>query len=195
MSIFSAAVVLFFVMDPLGNIPPFLSVLENVAPTRRRRVLARELLIALVILCVFLFLGQHLLDFMSLRQESISVAGGIVLFLIAVRMVFPPDRGMMGDEVDDEPLVVPLAVPLIAGPSTLATLLLFVRSEPARLLDWLAALGIAWVGTAVILFASPFFLRVLGKRGLKAVQRLMGMILVMLAVQMALEGVLRFLRT
>ncbi|MFH2002110.1 MAG: YhgN family NAAT transporter [Planctomycetota bacterium] len=194
MSILSAAVVLFFVMDPLGNVPIFISVLDTVERGRRRIVLTRELIISLVVLCGFLFLGQYFLDVLNLKQESISVAGGIVLFIIALRMIFPPDKGgVVGGEPGEEPLIVPLAIPLIAGPSTMATTLLLVRAEPDRIMTWLLALIMAWAASAAILSCSNLFLSILGRRGLKAVQRLMGMILVMLSIQMVLEGIKLFL--
>jgi len=193
MSVFSAALILFFVMDPLGNIPVFLTVLDRVAPERRTRVLVRELLLALVILLVFLFIGQPFLGFLALEEESIRVAGGIVLFLIALRMVFPSRGSLVGESPEGEPLVFPLAVPLVAGPSALATLLLLVKSEPERWAEWLIALVAAWLVTAVILALSPLLLKVLGRRGLVAMERLMGMLLVMLAVQLTLQGIRAFL--
>src|SRR5262245_39310861 len=124
MDTFSAAVMLFLIMDPLGNVPTFLSILKDIEPRRRRIILVRELIISLIILLAFLFLGQYLLDFLQLKQESISIAGGIVLFLIALKMIFPSEGGVMGQTPEGEPFIVPLAIPLIAGPSTLAALLL-----------------------------------------------------------------------
>jgi multiple antibiotic resistance protein len=194
MEILTAAVTLLLIMDPLGNIPVFISVLNHIDPPRRHRVLVRELLISLVVLLVFLFLGQHLLQVLNLQQESISIAGGIVLFLIALRMIFPQEGGIMGDLPEGEPLIVPLAVPMLAGPSTMATLLLLVRSEPGRLLDWLLALTVAWAITAAILLASPVIYRLLRQRGLMAMERLTGMLLVAVAVQMLLGGVADYMR-
>jgi multiple antibiotic resistance protein len=193
MTIFSAALILFFVMDPLGNIPVFLSVLDRVPAQRRTRVLVRELSLALLILIFFLFIGKPFLGFLELEVESIRVAGGIVLFLIALRMIFPPRGGLVGETPDGEPLVFPLAVPLVAGPSALATLLLLVKSEPQRMTEWLIALGAAWLVTAVILTLSPLLLKVVGRRGLVAMERLMGMLLVMLSVQLTLQGIREFL--
>lgn len=187
LSIVSATVTLVLVMDPIGNIPFFLSALHAVSPKRRQRVILRELLIAYAALLVFLFGGQMFLRFLQLRGESISIAGGIILFLIALRMVFP---GMKQEaEIEGEPLVVPLAIPGVAGPSALATVLLLVNSQPDRLLDWLLALTIAWILCAVVLVASPVFYRALGERGVTAMERLMGMILVTVAVQMFLDGI------
>jgi multiple antibiotic resistance protein len=179
---------------PLGNIPVFMSVLNQLDPQRRHRVLIRELLISWAVLLVFLFLGQHLLQVLNLQHEAISIAGGIVLFLIALRMIFPPEGGIMGDLPEGEPLIVPLAVPLLAGPSTMATLLLMVRSEPGRLGDWLIALTVAWAITAAILLASTFIYRLLRQRGLIAMERLTGMLLVAVAVQMLLSGVADYMR-
>lgn len=191
--IFSAAVTLFLIMDPLGNIPVFLSALQNVEPKRRTFVIIRETVIALVVMILFLFVGQYLLDFLGLKQESISIAGGIILFLIALKMIFPQEK-KAENQSEEEPFIVPLAIPLIAGPSLLATLLLFVRSEPTRMMDWLIALLIAWGISSLILLASPFVQKVLKERGLIAVERLMGMILVALSVQMFLNGVAEYLK-
>ncbi len=186
--ILPAATILFLVMDPLGNIPLFLSLLKDVEAKRRRPIILREVLFALVILLFFLFFGQKLLDFLNLQQESVSIAGGIVLFIIAIRMIFPTPAGVMGSQLQGEPFIVPLAIPLIAGPSALATLILMVRSDPSRTLEWLAALLIAWGVTAIILLSAPFLYRILRQRGLAAIERLMGMLLVMISVQMLLNG-------
>ena len=183
-------------MDPLGNIPIFVSVLDQVRPERRYRVLARELLIALAILFAFLFGGQYLLAALHLSQYSVSVAGGIILFLIALKMIFPVPRQMRdNDEPDDdeEPFLVPLAVPMVAGPSAMAILLLLATRHPDRLGLWSLALFLAWAATAVILAAAPLIKDLLGKRGLIAVERLMGMLLVAISVQMFLEGITEFL--
>lgn len=194
MKLFSAVMTLFLIMDPLGNIPLFLSALKDVRPERQRRVLVREILFAYVVLLVFVFLGKYILQLLGLQQETISVAGGIVLFLIAVRMIFPPERGSLADAPEGEPFVVPLAIPLIAGPSTLAALLLLQQSDPTGTLQLLLALTIAWALSAIILLSSTFLYRLLRQRGLIAMERLMGMLLVMLAVQMFMNGVAKFLR-
>jgi multiple antibiotic resistance protein len=187
MKIFFNAITLLLIMDPLGNIPPFLSVLKHVQPDRRRKVLVREIFFAYIVLLVFLFLGKYLLRLLSLQEETISIAGGIVLFLIALRMVFPSDRAT-NDTLAGEPFLVPLAIPLVAGPSTLAMLLL-LQSSPNSTLQLWVSVTLAWVVTAVILLSSTILYRLLKERGLIAVERLMGMLLVMLAVQMFINGV------
>jgi len=186
--LFSIAVTLFLIMDPFGNIPIFLSVLESVPPERRQRVLVRELILALVIIVVFIFGGKYVMSILGLRQESVSIAGAIILFLIALRMVFPSKDTKTTPDPDSEPLLVPLAVPLIAGPSVLAFLLLFASAPEGAHLILLAAAGLAWVGTFLVLFFSTYLARFLGRRGLIAVERLMGMVLVALAVQLFLDG-------
>jgi multiple antibiotic resistance protein len=191
--VFSAVITLFLIMDPLGNIPLFLSALKVVSPERRRIVLLREIIIAYIVLLIFLFLGNYILQFLGLEQETISISGGIVLFLIAVRMIFPGDKPMASDSLEGEPFVVPLAVPLFAGPSVLAALLLMQRAAPADTRSLFFATTIAWVLSGVILLSSTFFYRILRERGLIAVERLMGMLLVMLAVQMFMNGVKTFL--
>lgn len=195
MDLINAAVLLFVVMDPMGNVPIFLSVLDKVAPERRYRVLVRELLIALAILFGFLLAGQYVLEFLGLEEASVSVAGGIILFLIALKMIFPVPRSLRDDEADelDEPFLVPLAVPLVAGPSAMAVLLLLVTKEPESLGTWSLALIVAWLASALILLAAPQLKRLLGQRGLIATERLMGMLLVAIAVQMLLDGTAQFL--
>jgi multiple antibiotic resistance protein len=192
MRIFFNAITLLLIMDPLGNVPPFLSVLKHVQPDRRRKVLVREILVAYVVLLVFLFLGKYLLRLLSLQEETISIAGGIVLFLIALRMVFPTDHAA-ADAPAGEPFLVPLAIPFIAGPSTLASLLLLQSSSNSTLQLW-AALTLAWAVTAIILLSSTILYRLLKERGLIAIERLMGMLLVMLAVQMFINGVAKFMK-
>jgi MarC family membrane protein len=189
----SAAILLFLILDPLGNVPLFLSLLKPLAPGRRRIVLMRELLIALAVLFLFLFAGQWILEAMHIRKESVSIAGGIVLFLIGIRMVFPSPEGLLGEIPEGEPFIVPMAIPLVAGPSGMAAVILMGSSDPDRLGDWSLALLLAWLGTAVILFSATYLYKVLGTRVLTAVERLMGMLLVTLSVQMFLDGVAAYL--
>jgi multiple antibiotic resistance protein len=190
----TVAATLFFVMDPLGNIPVFNSVLSRFEARRRARIVARELIFALIILLAFLFAGTAILHFLGLSQPSLSIAGGVLLFLIALRMIFPRKSGEEMDE-REEPYIVPLAMPLVAGPSTIAILLLLSSSQPERIWEWCIALVVAWAGTTVILTSSPLLLRILGPRGLRAMERLMGMLLVLLATQMLLNGVRDFLES
>jgi multiple antibiotic resistance protein len=190
----AAAATLFFVMDPLGNMPVFNAVLSRFTPQRRAQITARELVIALAILLIFLFAGTAILDFLGLTQPSLNIAGGVLLFIIALRMIFPHAAGEIASE-KDEPFLVPLAMPMVAGPSTIAILLLLSSTEPERIWEWCTALVIAWVATTILLTASPFLLRVLGSRGLRALERLMGMLLVLLATQMLLNGVREFVQS
>ena len=193
MTIAAAAILLFLILDPLGNIPVFLSLLKGLPPARQRRVLARELLIALGELMLFLWGGQYLLDVMHLRQESVSIAGGIILFLIGLRMIFPPRDGIMGEMPEGEPFIVPIAIPMIAGPSGMAAVMLLGSQEPGRMAEWSLALVIAWVATASILFLAPSLQKLLGNRALTAIERLMGMVIVAISVQMLLDGIARYL--
>ncbi|MBA3486468.1 MAG: YhgN family NAAT transporter [Lysobacter sp.] len=194
MTIASAALLLFLILDPLGNIPVFLSVLRSLSPSRRRIILAREMLIALSVLMAFLWGGKYALEAMHLRQESVSIAGGIVLFLIGIRMIFPPPEGLMGELPDGEPFIVPLAIPLVAGPSGMAAVMLMGSNEPDRLADWSLALIIAWAATVAILFSATLLYKWMGIRALTAIERLMGMLLVAISVQMFLDGLGTYLR-
>jgi multiple antibiotic resistance protein len=193
MEMLAAGIALFLVLDPVGNVPFFLSVLARVPAERRQRVALRELLIAYAILVGFLLVGGKFVEFLHLKQESISIAGGIILFLIALRMVFPEHREVQA--ADKEPFVVPLAVPGVAGPSALAMVLLLTQNDPGRRIDWFIALTGAWAATAVVVLAAPLLYRFLGERGLEAMERLMGMILVAVAVQMFLDGLAAVLVT
>jgi multiple antibiotic resistance protein len=188
--ILSAGVVFFLIMDPLGNVPLFLSVLKDVDREKHLRITIRELLIAYVVLLLYLFGGRYILDFLQLSQEAISISGGIILFIIAIRMIFPSSDGLFGDGPGGEPFIVPLAIPAVAGPSIMAVLMLMSKTTPT--IDLLIAITGAWAATAIILLAATPLHRVLGERGLTAVERLMGMILVMMAVQMMLNAVKTF---
>ena len=148
MDTFSAAVMLFLIMDPLGNLPVFLSILRHIDPKRRRKVMVRELLFSLAIMMLFLFVGQQILGFLNLRQEAVSIAGGIILFLIAIKMIFPSEGGVTGLAAGEEPFLVPMAIPMIAGPSILASLMLLANQEPSRMVDWSLALFMAWAASA-----------------------------------------------
>lgn len=192
MDFLSAALMLFLILDPLGNIPVFHSLLAGLGEEQRRRIIVRELVIALVVLLGFLFAGQFVLRILGLQQSSLSIAGGIILFLIALNMVFP-SKGLHAELETTDPFIVPLAVPLVAGPSAIAALLLLATSQPARLWEWAGALCIAWLLTAAILLASTWLMKLIGQRGLRAIEKLMGMLLIMIAVQMFLDGVKEYL--
>jgi multiple antibiotic resistance protein len=192
MTLLSAAVLLFLVMDPLGNVPFFLSTLRQVDPGRVRRVIVRELLIALAVLVFFLFAGRYVLAVLQISEPALSLAGGVILLLIALRMIFPSGERSMREEVEGEPFVVPLAIPYVAGPSAFATELLLMSREPERWPVWLAALLLAWTASALIIYFGSGMRRLLGDKGLVAIERLMGMILVTVAIQMVMTGVVEF---
>lgn len=187
MDLLAFTVTLFLVLDPFGNTAIFHSVLSKVPEARRRKVLVRELLAALAILLAFLFLGKHLLGFLGLRPHTLSISGGIILFLIALGMVFPA-RSVLGESEDGEPFIVPLAVPMMAGPSSIALLLLTASEHPHDRGAVALAVVAAWFVSAVILYAAPTLMRLLGTKGTRALERLMGLLLVLVAVQMFLDG-------
>ncbi|MDQ2916093.1 MAG: MarC family protein [Pseudomonadota bacterium] len=193
--IFSAAVLLLLVIDPFGNVPIVVSALSNVPAARRTRVVLRECLAAYVILLAFMFGGQTFLAWLQLSEVSLAIAGGIILFLIALRMVFRHPEGVFGDPPGEEPFLVPLAIPSIAGPSALATVMLMVSRDPSHRLAWVIALTAAMLVATAVLVAAYRLQRVLGERGMIAVERLMGLVLTALAVQMLLDGVRTFITT
>jgi multiple antibiotic resistance protein len=181
---------LFFILDPLGNIPVFHSILGNYSTPEKTRIIIRELVISLFILMIFLLAGSKILSFLGLSQPSLNIAGGTLLFVIALKMVFP--MGSQEDTVITDPFIVPLAMPLLAGPSALAVLLLLSSSQPDKLLEWIVSLLMAWSAAFVLLVASPFILHRLGDSALHAVTRLMGMLLILVAVQMFLNGITQY---
>jgi multiple antibiotic resistance protein len=189
MSVLSAAVLLFLVIDPLGNIPFFLCVLNKVDEGRRRAIILREMGIAFGVLVLFLFCGQYLLLLLQISEPSLSIAGGIILFIIALRMIFYGSEKVFDDILRGEPFIVPLAIPSVAGPSAMATVLLLMAREPARWPEWLAALAAACLLSGIILFFSSGLIRLLGERVLVATERLMGMVLTTVAVEMFLSAV------
>lgn len=183
----SATVLLLLITDPFGNIPIFANALRSVAPERRARVILREVLIAFGLLLAFMFMGDAFLRLMNLSDLSLQIAGGVVLFLIALRMIFPPPAAAQVVEAR-EPLIVPLAVPALAGPSALATVMLLVSQAPERRLEWVAALTVTMAVCAVVLVLAERIQRIVGERVVSAFERLMGLILVAISVEMLLRG-------
>src|SRR3989344_3462112 len=192
MTIYAATFMLLLILDPVGNIPMFLSLLKRVPPHRRKLVIAREMLFALCILVFFLFFGSYILNGMHISAPALSISGGIILFLTALRMIFPSNKDD-DRERNAEPLLVPLAVPLVAGPSAIATVILFSTTFPDQKAQWLLGIFLAWFITAAVLIASDTLRKLLGDQMLEGIERLMGLILTTLAVQMLLAGTQQFL--
>jgi len=199
MDIASAAIILILVLDPFGNIPLVLSALGRVEEARRRHVIMRECAIAYAVLLAFLFLGRPLLELMRLSEIAIGLAGGIILFIIAMRMVFRHPEGPLGDSggegEDREPFIVPLAIPAIAGPSALATVIVMTSREPGRWPEWMAAITIAVAVSVIVLLLAARISHAVGKRGVNAMERLMGLILTAIAVEMLLHGITDYVRS
>jgi MarC family membrane protein len=190
----SAAVVLALVLDPFGNVPLVNMMLAGVAPERRRVVILRECAIAFAILAAFMAFGRVFLDVMHLSESSVSIAGGVILFMIAIRMVFGDSEGAFGHNAPGEPLIVPLAIPLIAGPSALATIMLMASREPQKMVMWAGALAVTMSIATLVLLSGERMQRVLGDRGMQAMERLTGLILTAIAVEMLLGGIRAFVR-
>ena len=184
----STALIMLFIMDPLGNIPVFLSVLKNVKPERRRTVLIRELIVSLIVLLAFFFIGKYIMSLMHLTGESISISGGLILLIIALKMIFP-QKHEESEDTEEEPFIVPLAIPLVAGPSAFAVILLLPQTPTKVLFMNLAAIIVSWVITAIILAFSTNLYKILQEKGVRAMERLMGMLLVILATQMLIDGI------
>lgn len=189
----SATILLILITDPIGNIPIFANALKPVAPARRPWIILREVLIAFALLLTFMFVGEGFLRVMGLSELSLQIGGGVILFLIALRMVFPPPQSEAPDALG-EPLIVPLAIPAIAGPSALATVLLLVSQAPERRMEWVAALCVTMVVSAVVLVLAERIQRVVGDRFVMALERLMGLVLVALSIEMMLRGLKIFIK-
>ncbi|MBI3283668.1 MAG: MarC family protein [Burkholderiales bacterium] len=193
---FQSLILLILVTDPFGNVPIFVSALSHVAPERRWRVVVRECAIAFVLLLLFMFFGKHFLSALQLSEVSLRIGGGVILFLIALRMVFPQEGGIFGDvEGDHEPFIVPLAIPALAGPSALATVLLFSsdsRRDLALHVAALTAVALVWL---IVLLSAERMQKVLGERAMTAFERLMGLILTAMSVEMLLAGIREYLKT
>lgn len=195
-SLTSTVVILLLVMDPVGNIPLFVSLLQKVPPARRSRIIVRECAIAFSALLFFVFFGRWILDLLGLSDSSLNIAGGVILFLIALRLIFKHPEGVFGaDAIETEPFIVPLAIPSIAGPSAIATVILLVSRSPERIVEWIIALGVASAITLALLLAAGRIARTVGPRGLAAIDRLMGLILTAIAVEMLLKGIEGFVRS
>ncbi len=187
----SATILLVLITDPVGNIPVFANALKHVAPQRRAKVILREISIAFLLLLTFMFVGEGFLRVMNLSDLSLQIGGGVILFLIALRMVFPPPAALETEQLV-EPLIVPLAIPAIAGPSALATVLLLVSQQPERRMEWVAALCVTMLISAVVLVSAERIQRLIGDRLTTAVERLMGLVLVSVAIEMMLRGAKTF---
>ncbi len=188
MSILTISLTLLLVMDPLGNIPNFMAALKSVPEQRRARIILRECLFALGILLAVFVGGRGFMAIFGLSVEALRISGGLMLFLIALRMIFPEGRPERPDHSDEEPFIVPLATPRIAGPSLIATIMILSGNPEVNRMVVLAAIASSWVVSTLILLSAPFFARILRRRGLMAVERLMGMLLIVVAVQMFLDG-------
>ncbi len=186
----SAMLLLFFIFDPFGNIPIFANALKKVSPQRRWKVIIREHIIGLSILMLFMFAGQSFLSALGLTTTSLQITGGIILFLIAIKMIFPPSETTEeNNKEDEEPFVVPLAIPSVAGPTALATVMILVSQQPSQLFSWIGAATLAMTMSAVVLLVANKVQDQLGKKFIVAMERLMGLILVAIAVEMFLKGV------
>ncbi len=192
MSVFSIALSLFLLMDSIGNIPFYISFLKDIEPRRQKQIIIRELLIALGIIFIFAFLGDKLMQFLHIKEDTIQIAGGIILFLLCLKMIFPPARDANEDlPKTTEPFIVPLAVPLVAGPGVLAAVMIYTKQEPSHLV-MAGAILIAWAASLVILLGSFPLQKALGWRGILAMERLMGLLLILIAIQMFLNGIQGF---
>ena len=176
-------------MDPIGNVPVFLSILKNIPLKRRKKIIIRELIIAFAILLFFMFVGRFLLQILQIEQSSLGIAGGIILFIIAIRMIFPGTKPMFTHNEKSEPLVVPLAIPMLAGPSAIAAVILFMAQEPSRWIEWIFVVFVASLISGIILLSSEALGSKLGNRALTAIERLMGIFLIMVSVDFILDGI------
>jgi len=188
----SALILLVLVLDPLGSLPIFIPILREVEAKRRARVAVREVFIAFLVLFAFMFFGEGFLRVMRLSERSLEVAGGVILIIIAIRMIFGSSSGTYGLEPGREPFIFPLAVPLLAGPSAMATVLLLASRQPERMLEWVGALTVALALSGAVLLLADRIRRALGDSVVSAIEKLMGLVLTAIAVEMILAGLKRY---
>jgi MarC family membrane protein len=190
----SALVLLLLVLDPFGSLPIFISVMRGVDPARRTKVAVREVVIAFGVLLAFMFAGRGFLSLMHLSERSLEVAGGVILLIIAIRMIFGSNSGdaYAADGALREPFIFPLAVPLLAGPSALATVLLLASRQPERVLYWVGALTVAMLVSGAVLLAADRIRQLIGASMVAAIEKLMGLVLTAIAVEMILAGLKRY---
>ncbi len=193
MSLLSVTLVLFLIMDPVGNIPSFLNLVKDIDPKRQRKIVIREMLIALVAMLIFNYIGEFIFGILQVSEVAVRLSSGVILFLIAIRILFTSPISLRANLPKGEPFVIPLAIPLIAGPSLLATIMLYAHMEPSQPI-MLIAIFIAWLCASVVLLFSSVLQKYLGNNGLMACERLMGMVLVLLAIQRFMEGVIQFMQ-
>ena len=187
-SFLSAFILLLLVLDPLGSLPVFIPIMRDVAPERRAWVATREVGIAFGVLFAFMFLGEGFLHVMRLSERSLEVAGGVILLMVAIRMIFSHEGGVYGAPQGKEPMIFPLAVPLLAGPSAMATVLLLASRQPDRVLSWVGALACAMAVSGTVLLLCDPIRRLLGDSVVSALEKLMGLVLTAIAVEMILAG-------
>lgn len=192
-SIYAQALIFFLLLDPIGNVPVFLSVLRGVPQKRLKKIIFRELVIALGFILFFFLVGESILKAMDIKEYTLKISGGVILFLIAIRMIFNDEAPPQEKEVLTEPFIVPLAIPLVAGPAILSSVL--IESKTSGALTTILALCIAWVLTTAILLCSSGLQKILGQKGLFASERLMGLVLILLSIQMILNGAQGFYTT
>ncbi len=190
----SAFILLLLVLDPVGNVSTFMALLKGVEPARRKKVILRECAAAAVLLFLFLAVGERFLKLLGLSQSSLGIAGGIILFLIALRMVFESSDKVFGGLPQGEPFIVPLAIPMLVGPSALATVILLSTEHHVGVGSAMLAILLAMAVTTAVLLLGERITRVLGERGLQAMERLMGLLLTAIAVEMFLRGIREFMR-
>ena len=191
MNFLNIVLILFLIMDPIGNIASYLTMTKGLDPKRQQWIIFREMLIALAVMSVLYLVSGYLFSFLSLSEASISLSAGLILFLVSIQILFPEPTSLRANLPPGEPFIFPLAIPLIAGPGLMATILLFSNLSAYRAVMW-PAIFLAWLASGIILYFSPAIKKVLGKSGLIASERLIGMVLVLLAVQRFLEGILAF---
>ena len=188
-SIIGTAVLLMFILDPFGNVPLLLTILKDVDKKRKKFIIIRESIFGLIILLTFFFFGEAFLSIFHLETASVTIAGGVIFFVIALKMIFPGEKGNVTLFGSQDPFIVPIAIPLIAGPSALATIMIMTKSYSDHFWALFASVMLAWTASTFILYMSPLLYKILREKGLSALEKLMGMLLLMLAVQMFVDGI------
>ncbi len=185
----SSAITLFIVLDSFGMIPLALSMLANFPVKRQIIIIIRELVLALILLVIFYFLGASILNFLGASQSDLQICSGAVLSIISMNMVFKHESE--SESLKTEPLLVPICTPLISGPSALATVIL-INAQSTNIAIDLLMIIVAWIASAIILVCGIACGQFIPKKILPAVVKLMGLLLAIIAAHSLCSGLTHY---
>lgn len=187
MSIIQLALIFFIVTNPIGNSPTIIALIKDYTVKQQQKILFREAMFSMLLAIFFLFLGEIFLQCLSIQNYALTTSGGMLLFIVALKMIFASQEEAKEEGPKQEPYIVPIATPLLSGAGLLTMIMLYSKQEANDIKIFLAIL-LAWIGVTIVLVTAPYLQIILGKRGLLALEQLMGMLLAMIAMEMIVQG-------